>query len=209
MFHRWTTESIASAARNLRVLITGLAPLLSPLTRGGEKREELCELAKWKTTDIPPSSPPDVSTSIQLHNNVRPGNWWPGPDSPLIGGRRIIVIMFSRDFAWIYYSHCSVTRASKAFRNPSHDARAPLESAKCTPCTTLGIASYDYVIGLAAVGIPDSIRNDDSVRGATRRLCNNVCCCRYCAAVLREIIKVDRDLDLECVRSYLIFKFIL
>lgn len=24
-----------------------------------------------------------------------------------------------------------------------------------------------------------------------------------------EIIKVDRDLDLECVRSYLIFKFIL
>lgn len=185
MFHRWTTESIASAARNLRVLITGLAPLLSPLTRGGEKREELCELAKWKTTDIPPSSPPDVSTSIQLHNNVRPGNWWPGPDSPLIGGRRIIVIMFSRDFAWIYYSHCSVTRASKAFRNPSHDARAPLESAKCTPCTTLGIASYDYVIGLAAVGIPDSIRNDDSVRGATRRLCNNVCCCRYCAAVLR------------------------
>lgn len=208
MFHRWTTESIASAARNLRVLITGLAPLLSPLTRGGEKREELCELAKWKTTDIPPSSPPDVSTSIQLHNNVRPGNWWPGPDSPLIGGRRIIVIMFSRDFAWIYYSHCSVTRASKAFRNPSHDARAPLESAKCTPCTTLGIASYDYVIGLAAVGIPDSIRNDDSVR--------DVCATTFVAVdiaprcyVSGEIIKVDRDLDLECVTSYLIFKFIL
>lgn len=153
-----------------RAFITGFVPL----SRAGELRE----LAKWKTTDILPLLPFPrlVSTSIQLHNNVRPVIGDRGPDPPLIGGRRIIVIMFSRDFAWIYYGHCSVARASKAFRNPEPGrAGIPLESAKCT---YVGIASYDRVIGRPLSGISDSIRkpcavHDDSAQ--QQRLCSNVC----------------------------------
>lgn len=57
-------------------------------------------IGQMKNDGYPLPPPPRlVSTSIQLHNNVRPVIGDRGPDPPLIGGRRIIVIMFSRDFA--------------------------------------------------------------------------------------------------------------
>lgn len=180
-----------------RSFITGFVPL----SRAG-REEGGGNYANWpnekrRISSLPPP-PRLVSTSIQLHNNVRPVIGDRGPDPPLIGGRRIIVIMFSRDFAWIYYGHCSVARASKAFRNPEPGrAGIPLESAKCIRTLELHLT-----IALLAGrcrgegGISDSIRkpcavHDDSAQ-PTKRLCGNVRCCRCCGGEIIRASELER-----------------